>query len=139
MEQIFVDTSAWVAMSDSGDSLHQAALGFSQELARKYELIVTNYILDETYTLLLLNAGYQRTITLKSKLDLLAQSGILQIIWVSESIANEAWDVFKQFNTDKQWSFTDCVSYVVMQQQGITKAFTFDHHFSQMGFIRYPL
>ena len=39
---------------------------------------------------------------------------------------------------DKLWSFTDCVSYVVMKQRGITEAFAFDHHFEQMGFGRQP-
>lgn len=38
----------------------------------------------------------------------------------------------------KEWSFTDCVSYVVMKQREITEAFTFDHHFAQMGFIKQP-
>ena len=38
----------------------------------------------------------------------------------------------------KEWSFTDCVSYVVMKQREITEAFTFDDHFAQMGFIKQP-
>jgi len=60
------------------------------------------------------------------------------VTWVSDSIAHQAWQVFEQFNVDKLWSFTDCVSYVVMQSQGITEVFSFDRHFSQMGFIRHP-
>jgi len=39
---------------------------------------------------------------------------------------------------DKQWSFTDCTSYVVMRQLGIEEAFAFDRHFEQMGFVRRP-
>jgi uncharacterized protein len=46
--------------------------------------------------------------------------------------------VFERYNIDKFWSFTDCVSYVVMQQQNIQEVFSFDHHFSQMGFVRRP-
>lgn len=138
MQKIFVDTSAWVAICDSKDAHHQQAIAFSQQIARKYQLVVTNYILDETYTLLLMNAGYQQAIALKKKFDLLIQTNILQVVWVSEEIAAQAWTVFEQFNVDKQWSFTDCVSYVVMTQQKITEAFTLDHHFSQMGFLRRP-
>jgi len=68
----------------------------------------------------------------------LIQEGILEIVWVSKEIATEGWIVFEQFNVDKQWSFTDCVSHVVMKQRGITEAFAFDADFAQMGFVRQP-
>jgi len=42
------------------------------------------------------------------------------------------------YQVDKEWSFTDCVSYVVMKQCEITDVFTFDHHFTQMGFVKQP-
>ena len=71
MKRIFVDTSAWVAIGDSKDTYHQQAIVFNQQIARQYRLVITNYILDETYTLLLLNAGYQPTISFKAKLDFL--------------------------------------------------------------------
>ena len=100
MREIFVDTSAWEAIVDSGD--------------------------------------YQRAVAFKSVLDVLVQEAILQVVWISEDLALEAWNVFLQFNADKQWSFTDCVSYVVMKQRGNGEAFAFDHHFEQMGFTRLP-
>ena len=37
---------------------------------------------------------------------------------------------------DKEWGLTDCLSFVVMQEQGVFDAFTADHHFEQAGFIR---
>jgi predicted nucleic acid-binding protein len=37
---------------------------------------------------------------------------------------------------DKDWGLTDCTSFVVMQQRGITEAFTSDRHFEQAGFVR---
>jgi predicted nucleic acid-binding protein len=138
MRQIFVDTSAWDAIADASDPNHEMSLLFNDEIAGRCQLVVTNYVLDELYTLLLMNVGYQRTVDFKRKLDVLAQEGILVIIWVSEDIAVEAWTVFEQFNVDKQWSFTDCVSYVVMKQSEIVEAFAFDHHFAQMGFARLP-
>jgi len=62
----------------------------------------------------------------------------VSIVWVTEAIARDAWQVFEQFNADKKWSFTDCVSYTVMKQRSIAEAFTFDHHFQQMGFTKLP-
>jgi predicted nucleic acid-binding protein len=34
---------------------------------------------------------------------------------------------------DKQWSLTDCTSFVIMQREGISEALTGDHHFEQAG------
>jgi predicted nucleic acid-binding protein len=138
MTQIFVDTSAWDAIADSADAYHLAALRCKNEMAGRYRLVVTDYVLDELYTLLLMNIGYQRAVAFKCQLDALAQEGVLKVVWISEEIAAEAWRVFERFNVDKEWSFTDCVSYTVMKRLGINEAFAFDHHFVQMGFACRP-
>lgn len=138
MKEIFVDTSAWDAVADGGDPNHEIAMLFKDEIAGRYRLVVTNYILDELYTLLLMNIGYKRTVEIKRTLDVLAQTGVIEIVWVSRNIADEAWSAFEQFNVDKEWSLTDCVSYVVMKQRGVTEAFVFDQDFAQMGFICRP-
>ncbi len=138
MRKLFIDTSALAAMADSKDNNHLMAAEYGEAIIGKYQLILTNYILDELYTLLLMNSGYKKTVFFKRTLDQLLQQKLLEITWVSPEVAELAWKVFEQFNTDKQWSFTDCVSYIVMQQQDIQEVFTFDHHFSRMGFIRRP-
>ncbi len=137
MKQVFVDTSALAALADSSDDNHARAVEFNQKTSG-IVLVTTNYVLDELYTLLLLHVGYGKTVQFKTKLDTLTARKVLKIIWISEEIAAQTWKIFEQFNTDKQWSFTDCTSYVVMKNHGITEVFTFDHHFSQMGFIRCP-
>jgi len=43
------------------------------------------------------------------------------------------WTLYQQ-RPDKEWGLTDCISFVVMQEQGISEAFTSDHHFTQAGF-----
>ena len=58
IRRLFVDTSAWDALADAGDPHHGTALLFRDEIAERYHLLVTNYILDELYTLLLMNLGY---------------------------------------------------------------------------------
>ena len=138
MRQIFVDTSAWDALADRNDANHKSALLFRDEIAKRCKLVVTNYVLDELYTLLLLNIGYQGTVYFKHRLDVLVETQVLEVVWVSQDIATKAWEVFAQFNVDKQWSYTDCVSYVVMKRKEIAEAFAFDHHFEQMGFICRP-
>jgi predicted nucleic acid-binding protein len=138
MKQIFVDTSAWDAIADAGDANHEIALLYKDEIAENCRLVVTNYILDELHTLMLMNQGYQDTVDFKRQLDVMIQAGVLEVVWVTEDIVAETWTVFEKFNVDKEWSFTDCVSYVVMKQHEITDVFTFDHHFAQMGFVKQP-
>ncbi len=138
MKQIFVDTSAWDAIADSADAHHLAALRCKEDLAGQYRLVVTDYVLDELYTLLLMNVGYQRAVAFKHQLDALVREGVLEVVWVNEELVMEAWQVFERFNVDKEWSFTDCVSYTVMKRLNLDEAFAFDHHFAQMGFVCRP-
>ncbi len=138
MREIFVDTSAWAALTDSNDANHAAAVKFMQQIARRSHLVITDYILDEAYTLLLMNVGYATTVSFKQRLDAMRRQNIVSVYWVTPTMAAQAWSIFERFNVDKRWSFTDCVSYAVMEELGITEAFTFDHHFSQMGLQRSP-
>jgi predicted nucleic acid-binding protein len=139
MEAIFVDTSAWDAIEDSGDRYHATALRFKEELAQqRARLYVTNFVLDECYTLLLYNVGYARTVAFKRAIDLMQAGGILVVVHISEALEQAAWAVFERFNQDKEWSFTDCTTKVVMENLGISQVFAFDHHFDQMGFLRRP-
>lgn len=138
MKKILFDTSAWAAISDNKDRHHASALNFIKKINGKYKLITTNYVLDETYTLLLMNAGYQTTIAFKQRIDIMVASQVLEIVWIDDAIANQSWQIFAKFNIDKEWSFTDCTSYAVMKQLNIAEAFTLDHHFVQMGFVKQP-
>ena len=139
MGPMFVDTSAWDAIEDSGDRHHAAALRFKEELAQqRSRLYVTNFVLDESYTLLLYNVGYARTVAFKRAIDLMQAGGILVVVHISEALEQAAWAVFERFNQDKEWSFTDCTTKVVMENLGISQVFAFDHHFDQMGFLRRP-
>jgi hypothetical protein len=138
VRRIFLDTSAWDAIADGADAHHEIALLFRNEIAGQCQLITTNYVLDELYTLLLMNIGYQHSVSFKRRLDILIREGVLKIVWVSEDIAAESWEVFERFNIDKSWSFTDCTSYTVMKRHGLTEVFAFDQHFAQMGFMCRP-
>jgi predicted nucleic acid-binding protein len=106
MRHLFVDTSAWDAIADKGDKNHNLALQFRDEIVGQYKLVTSNYILDELYTLLLINIGFQKTVEFKEKLDILISEYVLQVVWINDDIADRAWKVFEQFNVDKQWSFT---------------------------------
>ncbi len=49
----------------------------------------------------------------------------------------QLWEVGIRFHAeraDKEWSLTDCISFLVMRERGITQALAADHHFEQAGF-----
>lgn len=138
MKKLFVDTSGWDALADKADKNYARALQFRNEIVGERKLVTSNYILDELYTLLLMNIGFQPTVKYKGTLDILIAEHVLDVIWIDHKLAKKSWDVFEQYNVDKRWSFTDCTSYVVMKDFSITEVFAFDHHFEQMGFKRLP-
>ena len=58
----------------------------------------------------------------------------MQVEKISQERFTATQEVFRRYNKDKKWSFTDCSSYVIMRQLKIKKVFTFDANFSEMGF-----
>ncbi|MCK4315902.1 MAG: type II toxin-antitoxin system VapC family toxin [Anaerolineae bacterium] len=129
---IFTDTSAWFALAYEGDPHYQAAQTF---IASNPRLITTNFIIDETITLVLARLGHWPARELGERL----WSGWLaRVIYVSKADQRAAWELFKKYD-DKEFSFTDCTSFVVMERLGLVHAFAFDEHFEQTGqFIRLP-
>jgi predicted nucleic acid-binding protein len=60
------------------------------------------------------------------------------MVHVDEPLARAGFDLLRR-RPDKTYSLTDCVSFVLMQNLGITEALAFDAHFTQAGFVRLPL
>lgn len=95
-------------------------------------LFTTDYIVDETLTLLRARGQNRRAITVGSAFVTGSAATVHFITW-DDFV--DAWEVFRRFS-DKEWSFTDCTSKVVMERLGLTTAFSFDRHFLQFGTIR---
>jgi uncharacterized protein len=89
---------------------------------------------DETLTLIRSRLGIPASIDFSRKIR---SSSIVRVISVSSEVEEKALDLFERYD-DKDFSLTDCVSFVVMKDLGIRDAFTFDEHFVQAGFSRVP-
>ena len=127
---IFVDTGAWFAASVPTDPDHAAA---SRWLAGNTEsLLTTNYIVDETLTLLRARGERTRALLLGESFF---NDRLAEVYTLDESDIALAWEVFRRFD-DKDWSFTDCTSKVVIERLGIRQAFAFDRHFKQFGAVQ---
>lgn len=131
MNSIFIDSSFWIAVSDSKEKDHNRSLKLLKEFKKNKSLMVTtNFILDETFTLIRKRQGVVRVIGFR---DVIAKFG-RQLQLERITVADEAnvWKWFER-NIDKL-SYTDCTSFAVMNRLGIKKAATFDDDFSKAGF-----
>jgi predicted nucleic acid-binding protein len=124
---IFVDTGAWFAGFIPSDPDHSAASAWMT--ANRTPLLTTDYIIDETLTLIRARGQNRKAIEFGT-LVFLGRLAVVHYLTPAEIAA--AWGVFHRF-ADKEWSFTDCTSKVVMESLGIAAAFSFDQHFRQFG------
>jgi predicted nucleic acid-binding protein len=131
----FGDTSGWVALHDVSDANHQAARAHWQWLQQQRILVITtDYILDEAITLARFRAGHTAAVRLGTAL---LTSKVLQLIPITPERRAKAWQLFQQYD-DQAFSFTDCTSFAVMRELGLTEAFAFDTDFERAGFVRRP-
>ncbi|HWG45067.1 MAG TPA: PIN domain-containing protein [Gemmataceae bacterium] len=126
---ILTDSGAWFASVVPWDANHAAASAWLKQ--NREPLLTTDYLIDETLTLLRVRREPARAAALGEQLF----SGRLATVYfLTESDIRKAWEIFHDY-ADKDWSFTDCTSKVVMEKLGLTKAFSFDQHLRQFGTV----
>lgn len=126
---IFVDTGAWFAITVPTDPNYPRAKAWTQQ--NQASFLTTDYVIDETLTLLRARGEAQRAIALGDAFF----AGILaQVHYLTQEDVQASWRTFRQF-ADKQWSFTDCSSKIVIEQFNCKEAFAFDYHFRQFGSV----
>lgn len=133
---IFVDTSAWYSLLVEQDRHRPEAEQFFAEIGRGRfgAPLTTDYVLDEAYSLLRLRQGVA---PVRRLADLLRRSPAVRRVRVSEPVFEASLDLMLA-HADKRWSFTDCSSFVIMREAGVTRAFTLDHNFAEAGFEVLP-
>jgi uncharacterized protein len=135
MRALFVDTAGWMACADAADPAHARARAARDEaLAAGLVLLTTDYVVDETLTLLRLRLGLPAAETWWSQVD---GSSRLKWQWIDFARAEKARSLFFR-HRDKDYSFTDCTSFVVMRELRLKQALTTDRHFRQAGFQVLP-
>lgn len=94
-------------------------------------LITSDYVLDETLTLLRARGREEQAQRLGR---LFFEEHFVCVVSVKDQDLQESWKCFRDY-ADKGWSFTDCTSKVLMERMKIESAFAFDRHFNQFGSI----
>lgn len=134
-EIYFIDAGYFIALEYTADQSHKKANEhFSQLLKERPSFLTTTYILDETLTFFNSRNLHSKALEIyKNVVD----SSSIELIHVSKSQFNSSFNFFEKYN-DKRYSLTDCISFVIMTELKVTKALTFDKHFEQAGFQKFP-
>lgn len=132
MKRLFVDTGAWYALVDKNDPDHKEAASFIRN--NQIPLLTTNFVFDETITLLRSRLVWS---VAKEFGQRLKDSRFVSLIAVKDEDEEKAWEIFLKYK-DKDFSYTDCTSFAVMDRLKIDTAFSFDSHFQAMKFQVMP-
>jgi predicted nucleic acid-binding protein len=123
--KVFIDTSAFCALAIPKDQNNSNAKAIHTKLQEQKAIIYTSdYVLDESYTLLKMRGSHTASVKF---MDEIGKSHI-NILRIDAHIETAAKAVFRKFE-DKRLSFTDCTSFVLINQFGIEAVFAFDEHF----------
>lgn len=127
----FLDTSAIYALADEGDENHEKAKElFELALAQGEQFFLHSYILIEASALL------QRRLGLEQTKKFLKEAAKFHVVWVDSFLHKRVEGYFFK-HAARKLSLVDCTSFIVMRQQGITKALAFDDDFAKAGFRLY--
>jgi predicted nucleic acid-binding protein len=127
---IFVDSGGWFALVVPSDPSHSRVQTVVDNASDS--LFTTDYIVDETLTLLRARGEYHRAIELGSHFF---EGGLTTLHRITDAELLRAWQIFRDFS-DKGWSFTDCTSKAVIEGHQIKTAIALDRHFQQFGTVR---
>jgi predicted nucleic acid-binding protein len=131
---IVADTSGLYALVDRKDPHHAQAARFLKTLTATRLLLISNHVFDEAMTLVKLRLGMPVAMQLGMRLR---SSQLVEWVVFSAELESATWRTFTQYK-DKEWSYTDCACLTVARQRGVAHAFSFDHHFVQMGLAVAP-
>ena len=128
MSAVFADTFYFLGLVNRSDQVHQRCVDFSR--SANQAVVTTSWILLELGDAL--RRGHDREV-FAALVDEIAKDRDTTVIPADQVLFDRALELFRA-RSDKEWSLTDCTSFVVMQDQGLTESLTGDHHFEQAGF-----
>lgn len=131
---VFLDTGYLVALEDADDQNRRRAREHFGGLASMPTLTTASYVLDEVVTFFNVRGRHAKAVEVGERL---LGSPSVEMVHVDENLLRSGFGLLRD-RLDKDYSLTDCVSFVLMRERGIFVAFAFDKHFEQEGFVREP-
>ena len=128
MTDLFADTAYLLGLLNPADELHARACEFPSEETRS--IVTTAWVLTEFMDAMCQPANRPLAVSVVQQWR---RDPRITIIPPTQELFDAGLDLFEQ-RGDKDWSLTDCISFVVMRREGLREALTADHHFAQAGF-----
>jgi predicted nucleic acid-binding protein len=129
MTVVFADTFYFLALTNRRDQAHQRTVDWTA--AFQGRMVTTAWVLTEFGNHM---ASPRNRPEFIATVQDLRSNPMVQSVGPDEGLFEEGLRLFAA-RADKSWSLTDCISFVVMQREGIREALTGDHHFEQAGFV----
>jgi len=125
-ERVFVDTSGFYALLKKDEAHHKSAVTLMKKAAATAQgFVTTDYILDETATLLVARGAAHLAVYL---FELIESSRSIVVEFMDEDRFTQTKAFFFK-HSDQGFSFSDCFSFVIMKELKLKKALTTDEHF----------
>ncbi len=128
MKAVFADTGFFLAVINSRDQYHSAAVELNATVAAP--LVTTAWVLLELANAI---AASRARAQFDHLLKRLRTQPDVEIVAADQALFDRGCQLYVS-RGDKEWSLTDCISFCVMQERGLKEALTHDHHFGQAGF-----
>lgn len=128
-ERLFLDTAFIQALLNPRDDYHNPAKQLFPRIRAASEIWITEAIFAEVGNAL---SAFNRNGAIQF-IQQCYRTDNIKIVSVDTELLMQALALY-QSRPDKTWGLTDCISFVVMQQQNLTDAVTGDRHFVQAGF-----
>jgi uncharacterized protein len=132
VRRIFVDTSAWYDLVFPGTRAHTDVARVMSAPDAKF--VTSTYVLDELVSLITSRRGHAVAVRATSPIRSAPE---LRLEHPDAAEEARAWRLFLD-RPDKEYTLTDCLSFIIMRRLGITEAVATDNHFRQEGFTALP-
>ena len=129
--KIFIDTWGWLTLRDRSEAQHHIVKMFYQEFRENRGIsYTTDYVLDETITLLFRRLPFQKASESLEKIEEAIETGYLILERITSERFENAKELRLRYQDKPLISFTDFTSAVVMIEKEIDVILTEDEHFT---------
>lgn len=129
--ELFLDASYAIALSAPTDEHHARAIALAERIEmERLRLVTTRAVIFEIGNALAKRRYRTDAVRL---LEAVERDSAVEVVPLSETLYVRAFELYRE-RPDKEWGLTDCASFVLMRERGITDALTADDHFRQAGF-----
>ena len=129
--RVLIDSAAYLALVNPHDAHHVAARTTWRRLtSERWTAVTSNYVVAEAHALLIARTGH----TIAREFLRQFERGATGIVRATEQDERRAREIVFRC-ADKDFSLTDAISFAIMERLIIDVAFTYDSHFSQIGWV----